>query len=100
MSTVLAPRELLLEAGAFRYADLHGLRSSGACDWEMWLLLALRGVRFHYVDEPLAMYRSTAFAHGRRAVGDRPPVAVFRQPVPEVRGRDRRLLRRERRRWR
>ena len=23
----------------------------------MWLLLALRGVRFHYMNEPLAVYR-------------------------------------------
>ncbi len=64
MSTVLAPRGPLVDAGAFRH--VHGVQTAAASDWEMWMLLALRGVRFHYVDEPLATYRR----HSASITGD------------------------------
>lgn len=120
IGTVLAPRELLRDAGGFRYADLHGFQSSEGCDWEMWLLLALRGARFHYLDEPLAVYRThpdqeTARVFYEQSVSwSRPPnpdaadwsrtldwmLAVLDGLMPDVQGHDRRLVRQARREWR
>lgn len=120
IGTVLAPRELVLAADSFRYADLHGFQSNEVCDWEMWLLLALHGARFHYLDEPLAVYRrhpdqqTALVVYEQQATWDRPPnptaadwsrllgwmIAVLDGLMPEVRGEDRRLLRRARRQWR
>lgn len=102
MLTVLAPRELLVEAGGFRYGELHGIGSDeDAEDYEMWLLLALRGVSFHYVDEPLAVYRW----HGDSVSADRlrmlrTNAAVFRGLMSAARGSERSLLREARRRQR
>ena len=59
MLTVLAPVELLRKAGSFRRAERAGYGSTGgSCDFEMWLVLSLQGVKFHYVDEPLAEHLS------------------------------------------
>jgi teichuronic acid biosynthesis glycosyltransferase TuaG len=102
IGTVLAPRELLVDAGAFRYGEAHGLSSDGmAGDFEMWLLLALRGARFHYLDEQLATYRR----HPDSLGADWPSVlfaieAVLDGLAREAGGRDRRLLRREKRKTR
>ena len=121
IGTVLAPRELLLDAGGFRYAGLHGRQSNPACDWEMWLVLALRGARFHYLDEPLAVYRrhpdqetAGVTTYADPVAWQRPPnpaaadwsrlldwmIAVVDGLLPEVRGGDRRLVRRAQRHWR
>ena len=81
IGTVLAPRELMLAAGSFRYADLHGFQSNEACDLEMWLLLALRGARFHYLDEPLAVYRRHPDQETARVIYEQ-PMAWDRPPNP------------------
>lgn len=100
MVTVLAPRELLIDAGAFARAETLGLASTrGSCDWEMWLLLSLRGARFDYVDEPLAVYRSRPGSLS----GDPLSLAenelpVFDSLMTEAAGADRVALRKARRR--
>lgn len=92
--TVLAPRALLLEARVFRDADSPALQQGAGSDWEAWLLLALRGTRFHYVDEPLAVYHrrpgsvTADWLSVVRAMAD-----VLEGLLPAVRGRDRRLVR-------
>lgn len=102
IGTVLAPRPLLIEAGAFRYPELTGRRSGElAEDFELWLLLALRGTRFHYLDEPLAVYHR----HDDSLTSDWPTIlfsiaAVLDGLVPEAQGGDRRLLRGEGRKMR
>jgi glycosyltransferase involved in cell wall biosynthesis len=50
--TALVPRELIASVGGFDVT----LRS--AEDYDLWLRLAARGVRFDYVDDVLAVYRS------------------------------------------
>ena len=101
IGTVLAPRQLLLDAGSFRYPELHGLRSAEVAeDFEMWLLLALRGARFHYLDESLAVYRrhpdslSVDWLWPRVLFAE---AVVFDALMSEARGGDRRLLRRQKR---
>ncbi len=99
MLTVLAPRDLLLRAGAFRHGELHGFRTGGVEDYEMWLLLALRGARFHYVDEPLAVYRLHAGQlSANRLLMAEGGIAVYGSLMSEARGENRRLLRRARQR--
>lgn len=98
--TVLAPRQLLLDAGAFH--ALHSSQDTGGTeDYEMWLLLGLRGATFHYLDEPLALYRRHAdqiTADGWKMMDAEG--ATLDALMPEARGNDRRLLRQARRHWR
>lgn len=49
---VMASRALLKSAGGFEA----GLPTPGHVDYGLWLKLALRGTRFDYLDEPLALY--------------------------------------------
>ena len=49
---VVASRELLQRAGGFE----EGLPTPGHVDYGLWLKLALRGTRFDYLDEPLALW--------------------------------------------
>ena len=49
---VMASRALLLSAGGFET----GLPTPGHVDYALWLKLALRGIRFDYLDEPLALW--------------------------------------------
>ncbi|HLX33016.1 MAG TPA: glycosyltransferase family 2 protein [Gaiellaceae bacterium] len=57
VSTVLAPTGQLVEAGSFRRSERLGLGDTGGCcDLEMWLALARKSLKFHYVAEPLAIY--------------------------------------------
>jgi teichuronic acid biosynthesis glycosyltransferase TuaG len=49
---VMASRALLQNAGGFE----DGLPTAGHVDFGLWLKLALRGTRFDYLDEPLALY--------------------------------------------
>jgi len=100
--TVLVPRDLLVGAGAFCYGERHGVGSyEPAADYEMWLLLALRGVRFDYVDEPLAVSRRRADSVSADELRVKlAGAAIFDGLMSETRGRDRRLLRRARRRAR
>ena len=49
---VMASRALLQSAGGFE----DGLPTPGHVDYGLWLKLALRGTRFDYLDEPLALY--------------------------------------------
>ena len=49
---VVASRELLQSAGGFE----EGLPTPGHVDYGLWLKLALRGTRFDYLDEPLALW--------------------------------------------
>jgi glycosyltransferase involved in cell wall biosynthesis len=93
ISSVLAPRELLVEAGAFRGFP-------GCEDYEMWLRLAVRGARFDYVDEPLMVYRkhSGSLSADLLWVLER-NLLMADNLMPDVVGDDLRLLRRARRRW-
>ena len=54
ISTVLASRRLIQEAGGF----LTQRWARGVADYGIWLALADRGARFAIVDEPLARYES------------------------------------------
>jgi teichuronic acid biosynthesis glycosyltransferase TuaG len=49
---VMASRTLLKSVGGFE----SGLPTPGHVDYGLWLKLALRGTRFDYLDEPLALY--------------------------------------------
>ena len=49
---VMASRELLQSVGGFEA----GLPTPGHVDYGLWLKLAIRGTRFDYLDEPLALY--------------------------------------------
>lgn len=49
---VMASRALLQSAGGFET----GLPSPGHVDYGLWLKLAIRGTRFDYIDEPLALW--------------------------------------------
>jgi teichuronic acid biosynthesis glycosyltransferase TuaG len=49
---VVASRSLLKSAGGFE----DGLPTPGHVDWGLWLKLALRGTRFDYLDDPLALW--------------------------------------------
>ena len=49
---VMASRALLQSVGGFE----DGLPTPGHVDYGLWLKLALRGTRFDYLDEPLALY--------------------------------------------
>jgi teichuronic acid biosynthesis glycosyltransferase TuaG len=49
---VMASRALLTSVGGFEA----GLPTPGHVDYGLWLKLALRGSRFDYLDEPLALY--------------------------------------------
>jgi len=49
---VMASRALLQSAGGFET----GLPTAGHVDYGLWLRLALRGTRFDYLGEPLALY--------------------------------------------
>jgi teichuronic acid biosynthesis glycosyltransferase TuaG len=49
---VMASRALLKSVGGFET----GLPTPGHVDYGLWLKLALRGTRFDYLDEPLALY--------------------------------------------
>lgn len=49
---VMASRALLQRVGGFET----GLPTAGHVDYGTWLKLALRGTRFDYLDEPLALY--------------------------------------------
>ena len=49
---VMASRALLRGAGGFE----EGLPTPGHVDYGLWLKLALRGTRFDYLDDPLAVY--------------------------------------------
>jgi len=49
---VVASRALLQSAGGFET----GLSTAGHVDYGLWLKLALRGTRFDYLDEPLALW--------------------------------------------
>ncbi len=49
---VMASRALLQKVGGFE----GGLPAPGHVDYGLWLKLALRGTRFDYLDEPLALY--------------------------------------------
>ena len=49
---VMASRALLQSVGGFEA----GLPTPGHVDYGLWLKLALRGTRFDYLDEPLALY--------------------------------------------
>jgi teichuronic acid biosynthesis glycosyltransferase TuaG len=49
---VMASRQLLQSAGGFET----GLSTAGHVDYGLWLKLALRGTRFDYLDEPLALW--------------------------------------------
>jgi glycosyltransferase involved in cell wall biosynthesis len=49
---VMASRALLQSVGGFET----GLPTPGHVDYGLWLKLALRGTRFDYLDEPLALY--------------------------------------------
>ncbi|HEY3577167.1 MAG TPA: glycosyltransferase family 2 protein [Gaiellaceae bacterium] len=51
-TAVIASRRLLQSAGGFET----GLSTPGHVDYGLWLKLALRGVRFDYLDEPLALW--------------------------------------------
>ncbi|HJU37616.1 MAG TPA: glycosyltransferase [Gaiellaceae bacterium] len=50
--TVVASRTLLQDVGGFE----GGLPTASNADYGLWLKLALRGTRFDYLDEPLALY--------------------------------------------
>jgi teichuronic acid biosynthesis glycosyltransferase TuaG len=52
INTVIAARTLLQSAGGFE----SGLPTASNEDYGLWLKLALRGTRFDYLDEPLALY--------------------------------------------
>lgn len=97
--TVLAPVRRLLEAGSFRRAERMGFGSAGGSgDYEMWLALALNGIRFHYVAEPLAIYRyhsTQASADVFRSAAER--LLVLDSFEGEVSGSDLKALRRGRR---
>jgi len=96
--TVLAPIRQLVANGSFRRAERLGFGDAGGCgDYEMWLALALKGVKFHYVDEPLAIYRyhpEQASADVFQNAGEH--LLVFDSFQREVRGSDLRVLRRAR----
>jgi len=49
---VMASRALLQSVGGFEA----GLPTPGHVDYGLWLKLAIRGTRFDYLDEPLALY--------------------------------------------
>ena len=49
---VMASRALLQSVGGFET----GLPAPGHVDYGLWLKLAIRGTRFDYLDEPLALY--------------------------------------------
>ena len=49
---VIASRALLQSAGGFE----EGLPTPGHVDYGLWLKLAIRGTRFDYLDEPLALW--------------------------------------------
>jgi teichuronic acid biosynthesis glycosyltransferase TuaG len=49
---VVASRVLLQSVGGFE----EGLPTPGHVDYGLWLKLAIRGTRFDYLDEPLALY--------------------------------------------
>ena len=49
---VMASRALLRSVGGFE----DGLPTAANADYGLWLKLALRGTRFDYLDEPLALY--------------------------------------------
>jgi glycosyltransferase involved in cell wall biosynthesis len=49
---VMASRVLLQSVGGFE----EGLPTPGHVDYGIWLKLAIRGTRFDYLDEPLALY--------------------------------------------
>jgi teichuronic acid biosynthesis glycosyltransferase TuaG len=49
---VMASRSLLQSVGGFEA----GLPTPGHVDYGLWLKLAIRGTRFDYLDEPLALY--------------------------------------------
>ena len=49
---VMASRALLQSVGGFEA----GLPAPGHVDYGLWLKLAIRGTRFDYLDEPLALY--------------------------------------------
>ena len=51
-NTVIAARALLQDVGGFE----SGLPTASNEDYGLWLKLALRGTRFDYLDEPLAIY--------------------------------------------
>jgi teichuronic acid biosynthesis glycosyltransferase TuaG len=51
-NTVVASRDLLQSVGGFE----SGLPTPSNADYGLWLKLALRGTRFDYLDEPLALY--------------------------------------------
>lgn len=51
-NTVMASRALLLSVGGFEQS----LPTASNADYGLWLKLALRGTRFDYLDEPLAVY--------------------------------------------
>jgi glycosyltransferase involved in cell wall biosynthesis len=51
-NTVVASRDLLRGVGGFESE----LPTASNADYGLWLKLALRGVRFDYLDEPLALY--------------------------------------------
>lgn len=51
-NTVVASRELLQSVGGFE----SGLPTGSNADYGLWLKLALRGTRFDYLGEPLALY--------------------------------------------
>jgi teichuronic acid biosynthesis glycosyltransferase TuaG len=98
--TVLAPVRALRDAGSFRRAERAGFGSTGgACDLEMWLNLALRGMKFHYVDEPLTVYRVHAGGMSRQdpVENHMEGLRIVRSLEGEVAGEDRRELRRARR---
>jgi teichuronic acid biosynthesis glycosyltransferase TuaG len=51
-NTVVASRALLQDVSGFE----SGLPTASNADYGLWLKLALRGTRFDYLDEPLALY--------------------------------------------
>jgi teichuronic acid biosynthesis glycosyltransferase TuaG len=52
INTVVASRELVQSVGGFE----RGIPTASNEDYGLWLKLALRGTRFDYLDEPLAIY--------------------------------------------
>ena len=74
--TALLPRALIDEAGSFDAT----LPEQGCEDYGLWLRLAARGVRFDYIDEPLAVYRVHPAAMSQSSVNmTRSRLAVYQR---------------------
>jgi glycosyltransferase involved in cell wall biosynthesis len=72
--TALLPRALVEAAGGFDAT----LPEQGCEDYDLWLRLALRGVPFDYIDEPLAVYRVHPAAMSQSSVNmTRSRLAVY-----------------------